>query len=69
MQSVSNGITVIYMKNNHDTNGEQTMNTEEMMRIADSIFVTATCQECERTFNLMNDDERDEWTFGHDCED
>lgn len=46
-----------------------TDNTAEMIRIHDSIFRTATCQECDRTFDLTNDNDRDEWTFGHDCED
>lgn len=27
-----------------------------------------TCEECERRFDLWNDDEASEWYFGHDCE-
>ena len=27
-----------------------------------------TCEECERRFDLWNDDEAAEWYFGHDCE-
>jgi hypothetical protein len=26
------------------------------------------CKECERYFNLFNEDEASEWYFGHDCE-
>ena len=29
---------------------------------------TATCVECERTFDLTNEDEAGEWYYGHDCE-
>ncbi len=28
----------------------------------------ATCVECERTFDLSNPDDADEWYYGHDCE-
>jgi hypothetical protein len=26
------------------------------------------CKECERRFDLFNEDEAAEWYFGHDCE-
>jgi hypothetical protein len=26
------------------------------------------CAECERVFNLLNEDDAEEWYFGHDCE-
>jgi hypothetical protein len=26
------------------------------------------CKECEKYFNLFNEDEAAEWYFGHDCE-
>lgn len=26
------------------------------------------CKECERYFNLFNEEEAGEWYFGHDCE-
>ena len=26
------------------------------------------CRECGRTFDLMDLDEAEEWTYGHDCE-
>ena len=26
------------------------------------------CAECGRTFDLSEDDEAEEWFFGHDCE-
>lgn len=26
------------------------------------------CQECERTFDLTNEDDANEWLYGHDCE-
>lgn len=29
---------------------------------------TATCPECRRVFNLLDEDDADEWFSGHDCE-
>jgi len=26
------------------------------------------CDECERRFDLMDENEADEWYYGHDCE-
>lgn len=26
------------------------------------------CKECERRFDMFNEDEASEWFFGHDCE-
>ncbi len=28
----------------------------------------ATCSECERTFDLADEDDANEWYYGHDCE-
>mgnify|MGYP006271892315 CR=1 FL=1 len=28
----------------------------------------AKCVECERVFDLSNEDDWDEWYYGHDCE-
>jgi hypothetical protein len=28
----------------------------------------ATCEECQRVFNLYDIDDADEWFYGHDCE-
>jgi len=28
----------------------------------------ATCRECGRHFDLLDEDESAEWTYGHDCE-
>lgn len=28
----------------------------------------AKCGECERVFDLLDEDEAGEWYFGHDCE-
>ena len=28
----------------------------------------ATCVECKREFNLLNESDAEEWFFGHDCE-
>jgi hypothetical protein len=28
----------------------------------------ATCDECERTFDLTDANDADEWHYGHDCE-
>jgi hypothetical protein len=28
----------------------------------------ATCPECDRVFDLTNEDDADEWAHGHDCE-
>ena len=27
------------------------------------------CHECGRTFDLLDEDDAAEWTYGHDCED
>jgi hypothetical protein len=29
---------------------------------------TATCQECQRVFDLTDDNDNAEWHYGHDCE-
>jgi hypothetical protein len=26
------------------------------------------CPECHRVFDLTNEDDAEEWTYGHDCE-
>ena len=28
----------------------------------------ATCVECERVFDLLDEDDANEWYYGHDCE-
>lgn len=28
----------------------------------------AQCEECERVFDLMDEDDANEWHYGHDCE-
>jgi hypothetical protein len=30
---------------------------------------TARCVECGRVFHLLDEDEANEWFYGHDCED
>lgn len=32
------------------------------------IRTKAKCIECEREFDLLDEDDAAEWTFGHDCE-
>lgn len=32
-------------------------------------YLTPTCGECGRTFDLLNADDAAEWGYGHDCED
>lgn len=29
---------------------------------------TIRCMECERVFNLLDEDDANEWYYGHDCE-
>lgn len=29
---------------------------------------TARCVECDRVFDLLDEDEASEWFYGHDCE-
>lgn len=29
----------------------------------------AKCVECNRVFDLLNEEEAEEWYYGHDCED
>lgn len=28
----------------------------------------AKCRECDRVFDLLNEDDASEWYYGHDCE-
>lgn len=28
----------------------------------------AKCRECDRVFDLLNEDDANEWYYGHDCE-
>ena len=30
--------------------------------------MTAICSECDRRFDLWNEEDANEWYFGHDCE-
>jgi hypothetical protein len=32
------------------------------------IGTKATCSECDRVFNLLNEEDAGEYFFGHDCE-
>lgn len=32
------------------------------------IQTQAKCVECERVFDLLNEDDANEWHYGHDCE-
>jgi NOL1/NOP2/fmu family ribosome biogenesis protein len=32
------------------------------------IQTKAKCQECERVFDLLDEDDANEWYYGHDCE-
>ena len=31
-------------------------------------MVKQQCNECERVFDLLDDDDANEWMYGHDCE-
>jgi hypothetical protein len=31
-------------------------------------LISNTCVECNRTFDMTNEIESNEWSFGHDCE-
>ena len=33
-----------------------------------SIHTTTTCVECGRVFDMFNEIDSEEWSFGHDCE-
>lgn len=32
------------------------------------IYTKTKCIECERVFDLLNEDDANEWYYGHDCE-
>ena len=32
------------------------------------VQTTATCQECERVFDLLDEEQASEFYYGHDCE-
>ena len=38
------------------------------MTTALRIKATATCPECHRQFDLLDEQDAGEWTYGHDCE-
>lgn len=31
-------------------------------------YLSPTCGECGRTFDLLDADDAEEWAYGHDCE-
>ena len=31
-------------------------------------MIIRTCVECDRVFDLLDDDEAAEWVYGHDCQ-
>lgn len=33
-----------------------------------TVQTKAKCRECNRVFDLMNEDDAGEWYYGHDCE-
>lgn len=39
-----------------------------MVMKVDSNMLIATCTECDRRFDLLNSNDRDELAYGHDCE-
>ena len=34
-----------------------------------AIQTKAKCRECDRVFDLLDEEEAGEWYYGHDCED
>jgi hypothetical protein len=32
------------------------------------VIAKRRCVECDRVFDLLNEDDANEWTYGHDCE-
>lgn len=38
------------------------------MKLTDLFTPNATCPECERVFDLLDEADADEWYYGHDCE-
>ena len=45
-----------------------TTNNDETTTAGIWVRTRATCQECGRVFDLMDDIDADEWYYGHDCE-
>jgi hypothetical protein len=37
-------------------------------KISANAFLYRTCVECKRVFDMTNEDDSNEWSFGHDCE-
>lgn len=33
-----------------------------------SIVTSVVCPECDRVFDLLDEDDANEWSYGHDCE-
>ncbi len=33
-----------------------------------NIVTSVVCQECDRVFDLLDEDDANEWSYGHDCE-
>jgi hypothetical protein len=62
----ANVITTKYQKKllaTFYTNWRRNMRTMSGMNMTD-----AKCYECGRIFDLLNDNDADEWHYGHDCE-
>jgi len=33
-----------------------------------NIVTSVVCPECDRVFDLLDEDDANEWSYGHDCE-
>jgi hypothetical protein len=47
---------------------EQGHKTVKLLRDLARVQSFATCEECERVFDLYKEDDAQEWFYGHDCE-
>lgn len=45
------------------------MSTSHDMGACEPCNLRAKCPECGRVFDLANEDDAEEWHYGHDCED
>lgn len=55
------------MKGNEMTFDEINEASKEVSEL-DPFYASARCVECDREFDLTNDDDLEEWHYGHDCE-
>jgi hypothetical protein len=48
--------------------GDDRIPIQQTRELGMKISTKAKCVECSRVFDLLNDNDANEWAYGHDCE-